>query len=192
MLFTSGCFASTHRVVIKTIPQTTTDAVELQRLKVSAKIRADKGPSGRAVITVAAPDLIRVEVYGAMRRLMMVVAGDKDRCRYFKDGAVRDCRWEDGSIDSELGYLPNPEVLVPFLLNASGDSPLSIEVGGGDNLPIKISTSEYLDIGGHLNRGEGLATIPLNIKIESSMDALTIKYRSVELNPQVDGALFEL
>ena len=183
-----ACTALQERPSIKVIHSPlSTETGEVKSLKVTAGIKGKKSPSAKTVITVMTPDLIRVEVYGAMHRLVMVVTGDEHNCEYFNDGVVKECEWENESFDSELGYLPNPKILVPFLLNTNNKSPLSIEVGEGGALRFKLSASDYLDVG----FGGGLE-VPVNIKIESPMETLTIKYRSLELNPVVGESTFTL
>ncbi|MCK4846989.1 MAG: hypothetical protein KAS88_04895 [Deltaproteobacteria bacterium] len=178
-----GCAATITRPTVKISRPSMTESTEA--LRVAAKITADKGIGAKAVITAKTPDLIRVEVYGAMRRLVVVVTGDEGRCEFFKDGAVKACGWEDGSIDSELGYLPNPKTLVPFLLNTKGTSPLSVEVGSGEGLTLRLSTNEYIDLDNGLS-------LPMNISIENPNGRLTIDYREMEINPITDESTFRL
>ncbi|VAV85800.1 hypothetical protein MNBD_DELTA01-1986, partial [hydrothermal vent metagenome] len=70
------------------------------------------GLKGRAALTIKSPDLMRVEIYGAMGQILTVVAGDSNRCEVYKKGVVKECSWNE----PELSGLLTPRNLVPVLL----------------------------------------------------------------------------
>ncbi len=70
------------------------------------------GLKGRAALTIKSPDLIRVEIYGAMGQILTVVAGDTNRCEVYKKGVIKECNWNEPA----LSGLITPRNLVPVLL----------------------------------------------------------------------------
>lgn len=54
-----------------------------------------EGLKGRVVIFLKEPDLVRIELYGAMNSLVLVLAGNSESCRYYIDGMVKRCRWTE-------------------------------------------------------------------------------------------------
>jgi len=70
------------------------------------------GLKGRAALTIKSPDLIRVEIYGAMGQILTVIAGDSKGCKVYKKGVITECSWSE----PEISGLITPGNLVPVLL----------------------------------------------------------------------------
>jgi len=68
------------------------------------------GLKGRAALTIKSPDLIRVEIYGVMGKILTVVAGDSNECKVYKKGIIRKCNaWQRRA--SLQGLKRTPELL---------------------------------------------------------------------------------
>jgi hypothetical protein len=105
----------------------------LTAIKIHAEIEAD-GRTGRAIVFLKKPDLLRVELYGPLNRVETIMTGDSLRCSYYLEGEIKPCRWED-----RIG----PRELAITLLE--GGSSKGVETGdyrrvGNYYLPFSIKT----------------------------------------------------
>ncbi len=160
-----------------------------------------KVKKAKAEIVVKRPGMIRVTVFGPMKRVIAVLAGDPDNCFIFSDGIVRRCEWNGGeAADGGFFRFIDPALVVPFVL---GDTDMHGVTKGGDKDSyilkklagqatsskgtggkVTVTASDYREVAG--------VKVPFSITIENGAERLTIEYKTVELNSELDERLFKL
>jgi len=153
------------------------------------------GIKGRAALTLKSPDLIRVEIYGAMGHIISVITGDSDNCSVYKEGGVKVCRWDN----PELSGLLTPKNLVPILLGRG-------ELAFRDSRHRQSFSDNYGRLTRIVTRTEGETVtvsigdyrivrglrVPFSFTIRSGREELSLDYYSLTLNPPIEDSTFSL
>lgn len=178
------------------------------------------GLKGRAALTIKSPDLIRVEIYGVMGKILTVVAGDSNECKVYKKGIIRKCNWNE----PELSGLLTPRNLVPILLGkgelAFRDSKERQSSSDGygrlTRIVASLNTTTASREATKASRGatskdyqsaeqrepvkitigdyriiEGLR-VPFSFVLDGRGDLLTINYYTLRPNPEIRPSTFSL
>lgn len=160
------------------------------------------GFKGRAYLTIKSPDLLRVEIYGALGQILTVVAGDSDNCNVYAKGDVRKCEWDE----PVLSGLITPADLVPILLG-KGTMAFKDSVqrqSSSDNFgrltqiiarreavsdvrsdeTIRITIGDYRIV-------QGFRT-PFRFLIQNKKEELRLEYYSLTPNPPIQHSIFTI
>ncbi len=147
------------------------------------------GLKGRVLILAREPDLIRVELYGAMNTLLMAVAGDGRRCSFYRDGKVGGCSWENS-------ILVGPEELVSIITaryqrltgwkNRKDKDGRVVRLAKyhGDSPLVVITIDGYRAVGERL--------LPASLLIRGKGRKLRLEFREITPEPSIGMDSFRL
>jgi hypothetical protein len=164
---------------------------------------------GKALIVVKSPDKLRIDILGALKRPVFILASSGEDCDYFNNGKVSSCELNEG----ELALPFKLSELVGILLGSvqdiiNGEKELGVEwrllrdtkerpshlykyMSGDLKTPVlRVSMEDYRDV--ISDDGRVLASLPYSIVIENDKERLSIQYKSVELDGETEPALFNI
>lgn len=149
--------------------------------------------SGRAVITAQIPDKFRIEVRGPFNHVAALLVSDG---RSFFSHIGEDTEIKDWD-DPRLPYSFSSSEIVSFLLGIPSDKEAEdrgFEVSKYAERTVfkrprkegalKVELSDFRNI--------GTLRIPYRIDIEDGKKRLSVRYSSVEVNPEIDSAAFDI
>ncbi len=149
--------------------------------------------SGRAVITAEAPDKFRIEVRGPFNQTAALLVSDGKSFFSHIGGSTEIKDWDD----PRLPYSFSSSEIVSFLLGSPADKEAEdrgFEVSKDPKRTVfkrprkegalKVELSDFRNI--------GTLRIPYRIEIEDGKRRLIVRYSSVEVNPEVDSAAFDI
>lgn len=149
--------------------------------------------TGRAVITAEGPDKFRIEVSGPFNQTAALLVSDgKTFFSHIGDSTeIKD--WDD----PRLPYSFSSSEIVSFLLGVPADKEAEdrgFEVSKDAERTIfkrprkdgvlKVELSDFRNI--------GTLRIPYRIAIDDGKRRITVRYSSVEVNPEIDSAAFDI
>ncbi len=166
------------------------------RAEAVIKLENPRRMKGRAVILAKEPGFFRIEVRGPLGRLIGMLLSDGEHLRVLADGELNTYRWNDPA-------LPYPFTAVEFVSFLTGNSELK-HPGAADykitrDTAGKIATLIKFDKGNPIlsvkmsdyQRDSGYV-IPHNISLKNDQTALEIRYKSVEVNPEINADVFTI
>ncbi len=152
------------------------------------ELRWRRTEKGRALITAASPDYFSIEIYGPLGIRAAVIKGDS-RGLVFSGGGKEETLAAD---DPRLPIDIRPEELVSLLLGSAGQRTRSGTTARVDKLPGGNAVTVRLKDGRVLYRAtmkdfqpEGKYSIPRYISIEGGGFKLIVKYRRININPEM-------
>jgi outer membrane lipoprotein-sorting protein len=127
---------------------------------------------GKAAILVKGPDKVRIEIFDLFGQVAAVIVSDAYALSIFSNN--------DSSFFTRDGKTPldfTADELASFLMGMSAG-----EQGLVEDALRRVLFDDFRDI-------EGLL-FPFNLSLEDGKERLSVRYSSVELNPELDDALF--
>lgn len=191
-LFLAGCAG------VKPLPP---EAPAVRQAEAPASIRAEAvvvfkrlvDLSGRAVITAEGPDKFRIEVRGPFNHTAALLVSDGKSFFSHIGGSTEVNDWGD----PRLPYSFSSSEIVSFLLGSpagkeaedrgfevSKEAERTIFKRPRKEGALKVELSDFRSI--------GTLRIPYRIEIEDGKRRLSVRYSSVEVNPEIDSAAFDI
>ncbi len=147
-----------------------------------------EGLKGRLFILAREPDLIRVELYGAMNTLMLAVAGSTDRCSLYRDGEIDDCSWERSVIVAPVELVSiitaRYHTLDGWKLHRGEDGRVTELVKYRWGSPVVVIT-----IGGYRHVEKRL--FPSGLIIRGGGRTLRLEFESIGVEPSIGVDMFQ-
>ncbi len=148
-----------------------------------------EGLKGRLLMVVKEPDLVRVELYGAMNTLLMAVAGSNSMCTIYRDGRVDVCSWR-GSILVEPWELVSVitaryERLTGWKHHRDKEGRIFELVKYRWGRPLlRITIEDHIPVAGRL--------LPDSVTIRGGNRTLKLRFTHIEPAPSVNTDTFRL
>ena len=197
-LILSGCST------LKTAPDLTKYSAgwpNIIRAEAVVELDSSRQLKGRAVILAKEPGFFRIEIRGPFGRLIGLLLSDGEYLTVLADGELNTYRWSDPA-------LPYPFTAMEFVsfLTGSGDP-----IGQGDtsskrpnyeitrneagkiatlvkfkeeNPILSVEMSDYKVNSGYV--------IPYSISLKNGRTELKIRYKNVEVNPEIKEGVFNI
>lgn len=164
------------------------------------EIRKDRSMRARTLVIAKRPSYLRVEVLGPMGQSLFLLLGDGEAFTAYRDGIEEKSR----AGDPASPYPFSPEEIVSLLLGGGGGGG-----GGGDGYGERAAATEGDREGeGGLTRvrlgWKGAAAsigdfrdvsgfkVPYRVIIENGAMTISLKYNSVQANPEIGEGAFRL
>lgn len=162
--------------------------------------------SGKAHILVKSPSSFRIEILGPFGAPVTTISSDGAMLSVFSDGTLKTYRWDEENplkgLSPILPYSFAPEELAALLLGGgpldTAKPPLTayritrdkdgnitgvIKVKNGSEV-FKVAMSEFRDAGN--------GVLPFIITIDDGYKSLRIRYKNLELNPDIKPDVFTI
>lgn len=137
---------------------------------------------GKGAILVKGPDKARIEIFDLFGQVVAVIVSDDYALSIFSNN--------DSSFFTRDGKTPlnfTADELASFLMGMSAgedaEVPLAEQQGIVDDALRRVFFDDFRDI-------EGLL-FPFSLFVEDGKERFSVRYSSIELNPELDDALFE-
>lgn len=151
---------------------------------------------GRALILAKKPGFFRIEVRGPLGRLIGLLLSDGEYLRVLADDELKTYRWNDPALPypftavefvsfltggPERDYAPSK----PYEITHDSAGKIATLVKFNQGNPIlSVEMSDYRTNSGY--------AIPHNISLKDDRAALVIRYKSVEVNPEIKADVFKI
>ena len=163
------------------------------------EIGKDRSMRARALVIAKRPSYLRVEVLGPMGQSLFLLLGDGEAFTAFRDGIEEKSR----AGDPASPYPFTPEEIVSLLLGGGGDGGGGYGAGYGERAAategdveeesglIKVrlgwkgaaaSIGDFRDVSGF--------KVPYRVIIENGATTISLKYNSVQANPEIGEGAF--
>ena len=140
---------------------------------VELKMSGGESLSGRAVITARRPDLFRIEIKDPFLRTAALIVSDGSTVKVLTAGKKAGRTWR---------LMVDPPFLTALLLgDTAAQGPTTVVSPDGT---VEAALSDVRTVEG--------ARIPFTITLTSRLGTVAIRYRKVEINPQIDADLFRM
>ena len=170
---------------------------DIIRAEAIVDIDSDRRLKGRAIILARAPDYFRIEIRAPFGRLIGLLLSDGESLRVFTDGELKTYRWSDPA----LPYPFSAQEFVSFLMgkndlapgtpaeryeitrNKTGKIAKIVKFKEGNPI-LSVEMSDYKANAGY--------AVPHSISLKDGRRELQIRYKSVEINPEIKEDVFKI
>lgn len=176
-LLVPGCYSGLSSSVIDDDPGLGASKVQAASLRARGVIELtgieDREFKGKAAILVKGPDKVRIEIFDIFGQVAAIIVSDphalsissNNNSSFFFQGG-----------DTPLDF--TAAELVSFLLGAL----FSVSETGGGAGERRILFDDFRDLEG--------SRFPFLLSVDDGRERLLVRYSSIELNPELDDALF--
>lgn len=191
--FVSGC-AAFAPAPLPLPPETAKLKPSSIRAQAVVELKKPVPLSGKAVIIAKSPGSFRIEVLGPFSHTLALLVSDGESLYMFSRGQSSRFGWDD----PELPYPFKAEEVVSFLLGAG-----PVNGGGAEGQIVSTDAEGHITKITRIKDGSAVFTaslsdyriaggahIPFNISIENGKEGLSIRYSSVEINPEINSDFF--
>lgn len=171
------------------------------RAEAVMEFKGAKNLSGSAHILVSSPSSFLIEILGPFNSPVTTISSNGADLSIFSDGALNIYRWDEEN--PVLPYSFAPEELAALLMGGAAldlakPPPLTTysitrDKGGNITGVIKIKDgSELFKVAMSEFRDAGNGVLPFNLTIDDGLKILRVKYKSLEVNPDISPDVFNI